>query len=254
VPGSHAPALDRIFEIKNGPLSFAFRDTGKDLLDHEHLAADNPKLRSLGFLERMKLMVGFSDNGAAANCIRDIGFWYIASVLLQSGIYDPTRGGGLWLGSDYGAKCLKLVGEPGKRRCVDRVWQAWRGALAGGGYLSATPASLVSFMLLLKQGRIVSADGCRRMLELLDKDAMPGRRTRSPFEEGLEKAFGAGSTIAFSKLGLTNVWSDVAYLERTAGGKTLRYVAAGLGGRKIEEMWKLIEALDGCIRQVNGVP
>ena len=77
--------------------------------------------RTHGFLQRQKLMIGFSNNSAATSCIADIGFPYIASVLMQTGLWDAARGGGLWLGEGYGGP-------------------AWRASLLGGGRSPRRPA------------------------------------------------------------------------------------------------------------------
>jgi len=66
------------------------------------------KIDALGFLERLRIMMGGlvpASNYATSTIVRDVGFLYIASTLLQSGLNDTNRNGGLWLGADYcGAK------------------------------------------------------------------------------------------------------------------------------------------------------
>ena len=49
------------------------------------------KLDALGFLERMRVMIGGvtpASNYATSTIVRDVGFLYLASTLLQSGLYD----------------------------------------------------------------------------------------------------------------------------------------------------------------------
>ena len=54
------------------------------------------------FLDWMKLMMGFSNDEAAGNCIRALSFPYINGVLGSAGFFDKTTSKGLWLSGDYG--------------------------------------------------------------------------------------------------------------------------------------------------------
>jgi subtilisin family serine protease len=56
-------------------------------------------LESLGFEERLRVAMGGlvpASNFIVSTIVRDVGFPYIASTLLQSGLYDPNRDGGMW--------------------------------------------------------------------------------------------------------------------------------------------------------------
>ena len=78
----------------------------------------------LGFWERLGISVGGdvpASNYATSTVIRDVGFPYIASTLLQTGLYDTNRGGGLWLGAAYWG--TNWIGAPGG----DRASAAQRG-------------------------------------------------------------------------------------------------------------------------------
>lgn len=84
---------------------------------------EKAKLNALGFLERMRVMIGGlvpASNFATSTIIRDVGYLYMASTLLQSGLYDSNRNGGLWLSADYWGKCWNTSG-----RC-------WSGPLGRG--------------------------------------------------------------------------------------------------------------------------
>lgn len=207
------------------------------------------KINALGFLERMRVMIGGlvpASNFATSTIVRDVGYLYIFSTLLQSGLHDTCRNGGLWLGADY--------------------WSSiWSGPL-GGGSQSATAGSLAAFMTLLVQGRLVSRDASVRMQRLMMKAPNPTPThpvTFSPFKKGLKQLPNKGSLkTVLSKLGLHKGVDDCAFIEREVDcgndrkGKkwklTLRYVAVGLRAKSETELEKLILELDKCILANNA--
>jgi hypothetical protein len=266
---SKAPQLPNVFSMPSGGTasSINFRSTGesrtklkeiKDAFKHAfepprgdkrtrlELAKDRSDsvaaMNALGFLERLRLALGGSvpaSNHAVASIVRDVGYAYIASTLLQSGLYDPARGGGLWLGSDY--------------------WSGtWMGAPAGGVAQSATAGSLAAFMTLLVQDRLVDSQSSGEMRLLLGKTPVPTTHPTiiSQFEEGLLQKVSASLIVrVLSKVGVFQGIDDCAFIERkldaTAGAKTLRYVAVGLRAHPTPkgpaEMKELIQLLDECI-------
>jgi len=248
-----APLLENVFaETKAGsPVTIEFKSTGETKAQLNTLIEDfnkrkrgaKQKLDALGFLERMRIMVGGlvpASNYATSTIVRDVGFLYIASTLLQSGLYDTDRGGGLWLGADYwGGK--------------------WRGAPGGGSAQSATAGSLAAFMTLLGQDRLVSPQASTEMRSLLKKEpnlTHPG--IVSWFKEGLKELKDGGSLKQiFSKLGAHSGVDDCTLIEREVdlggGKKLLRYVAVGLRARSAEELKSLILELDRCILSNNGL-
>lgn len=203
------------------------------------------ELARLGFYERVGIMAGGdvpASNLATSTVIRDVGYPYIASTLLQSGLYDTNRNGGLWLGADY--------------------WgTAWRGALGGGPAQSATAGSLAAFLTLLAQRRLVSPTASAQMAEMMRKLpslAVPG--TGSWFAIGLSRLQPPGSVkLLLSKVGLAGGGADdCAYIEREADAGAgrrlkLRYVAVGLRARDGSELEALIQELDRCILINNGL-
>jgi hypothetical protein len=201
--------------------------------------AAKKKFDALGFWERLGITVAGASDYAASTIVRDVGFPYIASTLLQSGLYDPSRGGGLWLGADYGPVI-------------------WKGALARGDAISATAGSLAAFMTLLAQRRLVSPEASGVMQFFMQK--VPS----SPFP-GFGSWFGNGlgqlGTLkkVLSKVGLARGGADeCAYIEREVddgkgGQKLLRYVAVGLRAKKGSDLQQLIIELDKCILANNGL-
>lgn len=200
------------------------------------------KVDALGFWERMGITIGGDvpvSNYTTSTIVRDVGFPYIASTLLQSGLYDTNRSGGLWLGARY--------------------WgSSWRGPLEGGPLQSATAGSLAAFMTLLVQRRLVSPEASGVMqffMRKIPNNPFPG--TGSWFEVGL-RSLGSLKTV-LAKVGLAGGGADdCAYIEREVndgkgGKKTLCYVAVGLRAKRGSDLENLIRELDKCILINNGL-
>ena len=178
---------------------------------------------------------------AVSTVVRDLGFPYIASTLIQSGLYDPSRGGGLWLGNDY--------------QGIE-----WNGALAGGDSISATAGSLAAFMTLLAQKRLISKEASEDMQFFLEKvPGVPFPGYGSWFKKGLQNPDRPLKSV-LSKVGQARNGADeCAYIERwvdngKGGKKLLCYVAVGLrakmDGSTLEQ---LIIELDKCILANNDL-
>lgn len=211
------------------------------------------KLEALGFLERMHVMVGGlvpASNFATSTIVRDIGFLYIASTLLQSGLYDTNRKGGIWLGGNF----LNIGWRPGLRGEKDLA--------------TASAGSLAAFMTLLAQDGLVSHSASSRMRSLMQIEPSNPRHptTQSWFEKGLARFGSQSPKKVLAKIGIGTEGRDTflhecAYIERDVdcgedkGGVgwelPLRYVAVGLGAKKVVELKKLIRELDRCIRASN---
>jgi V8-like Glu-specific endopeptidase len=245
---STLPNLETIFGTGAG---FPFRSTPARLPGSPSCAAEcddyvnlekvelygNGGDRQHGFLQRLKLMIGFSNNSAATSCIGDIGFPYIASVLMQTGLWDPARGGGLWVGAGYGGL-------------------SWRASPLGGAAVTASAGALAALLTLIARDLAVDSASSAAMRGLFNKDAYPGAYTRSGFKTGLNAELarrGQSPATVFSKLGLLGVEYDCAIIERDEGGKHLKYVAVAMNIASTTAMHKLIVALDQCIRTNNGL-
>jgi hypothetical protein len=196
---------------------------------------ERKKLDALGFWERMGIAIGGdvpASNFATSTVVRDVSFPYIASTLLQSGIYDTNRSGGLWLGADY-------------------YGRSWRGPLGGGHSQSATPGSLAAFMTLLEQRALVgpqASDDMRSVMKKRPTSTFPG--TGSWFLGGLSPL---PLKTALAKVGLAGGADDLAYIERDVEKTPLRYVAVALRARNGDELSSLIRELDKCILANNGL-
>jgi len=196
------------------------------------------KIKALGFLERLGIAVGGdvpASNLATSTVVHDIGFPFIASTLLQSGLYDTNRNGGLWLGADYFSS-------------------NWRGALAGGPAQSATAGSVAAYYTLLAQNALVSLSASTEMKTFLRKAPslrFPG--TGSWFHQGLLSLSNSGSIkTVLAKVGLAGGADDCALIERevdAGGGRKvlLRYVAVALRAKTGGDLEQLIRDFDKCI-------
>lgn len=219
-----------------------------------HVEAEKKKpavgeqIKALGFLERLGIAAGGAvpaSNLCTATVVSDVGFHYIASTLIQTGLFDRNRNGGLWLGADY-------------------VNTIWRGAPGGGNAQSATAGSLVAFMTLLAQGALVSQPASDQMVKMMTKPPPVFSGSGSFFLQGLTSR---PPTRVVSKIGLMDGADEVALIEREVeseveddqGQKTkqktkLRYVVAALRATKPDELASLIRELDDCILTNNDLP
>lgn len=110
---------------------------------------DAPTRRELG------LMIKVSDNEMAAKYSRELGLKPIQQVLNSYGLYDATHGGGLWVGKHYG-KGDERHGDP----------------VANHSH-AATVRQLLRYYLLLEQGKLVSPEASKTMLEILASPDIP---------------------------------------------------------------------------------
>jgi len=222
-------------------------EEARNKAEKEKPAAEK-EIKALGFLERLGIAAGGAvpaSNLATSTVVADIGFHYIASTLLQTGLFDPNRNGGLWLGADY-------------------VNTIWRGAPGGGHATSATAASLVAFMTLLAQGALVSKTASEHMAKMMIKPPTQFSASTSWFREGLASR---PPKRVISKIGLKDGADEVALIEReveaeveddqghkTKKNITLVYAVAALRAKDPLELQSLIQELDNCILANNDLP
>jgi hypothetical protein len=293
-----APNLENIFEVVPGnPMTVKFKhDASHYPPDHEvpparekgkppppPISHPPPRLGEFGdpsgkpFYERMFAMIDASNNITSGSCILDVGYLYIASALMQSGLFAPDRGGGFWLSAPYpGVNHAVLWIEspmPIHEDVPGRVNTSKH-------YQVASAVAGASFMTLLAQNKLVSPHASEEMKFLMNKmkpgkaDDWSGSETYSPVLEGLGPAASDNPddtkirktvTKALSKLGLngskaTRRISDSAYIERSAAGSghhptLLRYVISIVDLPPDQErmLGVLIKGLDECIQKTNGI-
>lgn len=101
------------------------------------------------------LMIKASSNEMAAKFSRQLGLKQIQEVINSYHFYDPTRGGGIWVGKHYG-QADERIGDP-----------------LGDHSHAATVRQLLRFYLLLEQGKLVSAEASRMMRQIFETSAIP---------------------------------------------------------------------------------
>lgn len=94
------------------------------------------------------LMIKKSSNELAAKYSLQLGLGQIRAVLEKYGLYDATRGGGIWVGKHYGVTGER-IGDP-----------------VGDHSHSSTIRQMLRFCLLLEQGKLVSPEASLRMREI----------------------------------------------------------------------------------------
>ena len=244
-----SPRLERIFADSPAgrPVGIGFRSTGENRARLDELAdafeqkasGSAANLDALGFLERLRIAMGGvvpASNYMTASIVGDVGFPYIASTLLQTGLFDLNRQGGLWLGLDYWGRF-------------------WIPAPRGGAVQNATPGAAAAFMTLLVQDRVTDTLSCREMRALIQKTPVPTTHPTivSYFEEGLTTLAGQGNIKSLlSKVGELSGADDCVFVRRRVdlgGGRTvdLRYVAVGLRASTTGLLKEVILGLDKCI-------
>jgi hypothetical protein len=258
-----APNLDSIFEFiaptlpgkgKGTPAKVQFKHNAHPL-DEDFLIADNDldSLVNTPFYDRMLLMIDQSNNAAAATCIMDLGYLYIASSLLQSGLFSPAHGGGLWLSAPYhplpaGARGKhESAQDYNKRVNYFKKWiphfKLWvpnplPSHRPGNqrNFQVTSPAAIAMFMALLAQNKLVSPHASSEMKQImnLNKDPAYGsgdRRLILPnyIAQFLDTDRGSHDLYDLaeieSKIGIgDDTIDDCAIIKRTIGHKTFRYV------------------------------
>jgi hypothetical protein len=241
-PKAGPPDLKRIFTMVHGGEGWKvdFTRSNKTIKDlaglHDQLEdSDVPTglalLDQLGFLDRMKLAIGWSDNIAAATCVRDVGYPYMAALTLQSGLYDydqqARKGpGGLWLGGDY---TKGAVAGP------------WKVSPVGEFPSAGTAKALATFMTLLARDRLVDPKASAEMRDLMDhlkiraelfKGVPEGQAVTVPssfFFQGLRHQ--VDLKAVYQKIGVVNVEHEAALIEVGGVDEPLprRYVLVALG-------------------------
>ena len=209
---------------------------------------------SRAFKDEFVQMIRISNNRIASRVILKLGFNYIASVLWQTGIYDPARGGGLWVGRAYAG---------GKY---------WHRDPVGNQSHGISPFSMARYMTLLAQGRLVSPEQSISMREYLSNTRFRIKFVRSLIRIGLSvnkdnpgQKNPAKRAVVFRKSGTMKgshrISHDATIILRTVcrdkackESVKLRYVATGASQHgAVSSMPSMGQKLDECIRRNNGV-
>jgi beta-lactamase class A len=175
--------------------------------------------------KKLEQMIRESSNSAATELMNQVGKEYIAEVLLSPRyrLYDPERGGGLWVGKDYGKAGL------------------WRRDPLHNLSHGATAMQVARFYYLLETENLVTPEYSREM-----KGVLADTRLRHKFVKVLERINPAA--MLFRKSGSWRTHhSDSVLVKRGGRG----YIAVALSDSAEGNRWlaEIIEALNDIIFQ-----
>ena len=223
------PNLATIFSATRKPkggFSVDFKSTGEELtaleiIHHalEHADEDpkvdaagkklaNKQFAALGFLERMKLMIRWSDNRSAGACIHALGFQYTNGTMMDLGLFIPKgKTGefehGIWIDHNYDGTTW---------------WGKSRKSLYFGVDVVAFP--LMKFLVALATDALISPEASQQMKVLMDRLIRDGHS--SYFEKSL---WPRNWNHLYSKVGRAgHTMNDCALVERVVAGFGQTYV------------------------------
>jgi hypothetical protein len=223
------PKLKRIFKVVGGPgaWKFVFSNSNMDYaaLDAMH---ENAIPASMGFRDRMKLSIGWSDNGATGSLVEDLGRQYINGALAAEGLYDRSSNKGLWLSGNY----------DGVARGV------WETKPDSGDAQGATAATVAAFLMLMDTDRLVDAESSKDMRENI---------MGVPWFHTTLQTNGRPAT-AYGKVGIDTGKDqdrhDCGVITRNEpGGLRFRYAAVALNAKNNGVLDDLIVKLDDLMKK-----
>ena len=110
-------------------------------------------------------MIKVSSNEMAAKYSREIGLKTIQAVIDKYELYDPLRGGGIWVGKHYGKDAERYPDPVGRHSHAATVRQVMR------------------FYLLMEQGKLASPEASKVMRQIFESPDIPHDQTK--FVKGL---------------------------------------------------------------------
>jgi beta-lactamase class A len=147
-------------------------------------------------------MIKVSSNEMAAKYSRDMGLRPIQAVIDQYKLYDPNRGGGIWVGKHYGKDAERNLDPVGKHTHAITVRQVMR------------------FYLLMMQGKLVSPEASARMREIFESPDVPHQQDK--FVAGL-----AGRT-GIKILRKSGTWENWAHDSAVIEGSNRQYILVAM--------------------------
>lgn len=186
-------------------------------------------------------------NWAASLLIDRVGVAYIGSVLWQSGLFHPKRGG-LWLKQLYGLSCGGLCTSNCcfPQHKIEKALQPVY-VTPSSGVHNASALSAVTYFTLMAQGRLAAnATSNRIRTDLASACSLFGRHQLPCHKQPMS-----------TKCGIWNGYNhDVALVERSIGsgctGKVIRYAVALLTYQASTlDFGKFLRDADALIQQNN---
>jgi beta-lactamase class A len=186
-----------------------------------------------GLITDLEAMIRRSSNESATRMIQILGFDRVRSVLTDDRykLYDPARGGGLWVGRAY-AKYSVRQPDP-----------------LGGISHGATALQVCRFYYLLANGRLIDRDCSRQMLALLSEPALHHK-----FVHSLKDS--TRLSRVYRKSGTWRQWHSDSALVWQEDGR--RYIPAALsedeqGERTLRDLIPMAEAVLRDISSPLGI-
>ncbi len=220
------PDLAKIFSVTaaaGGSVTVAFTSTGQSDSELDSLDADESyvSIRSLGFRERLRLMIRWSSNCGASTCIEDLGFQYLNGALRHAGLFTSPPPAGIWVGRHY------VCGGDTRRSQAFPVGSALVNQAAPDEVFHvATPRAVARMFRAIADGSLLpEAPLVAEMRSLLDKSGSP--RTGSFIYAGLAAAGGMPDPLpragmVLSKIGLgAHTTADCALISQSATSRFL---------------------------------
>lgn len=261
------PKLDKIFSFSaDGRVDFA---RATPALTDKHLdGAGELGVPKGKFHDWMRLMLRWSNNTAASHCILALGYFYINGALAQAGFFDSATNSGLWLSADYAKH--DWVRTPAEKKAnaagplLTPRWATAQRTIDGSrqrSNITATATQTARFMTLLALGKLVDADAKHKdpsdeMRTLMQAAIKCVPDSTCGIGSYVKDALDAPPSRPFTTLAAKKGYGDdkfsheCAIVERTVGGKNLRYVVVGLGSapnRRRRDLSDLFVRLDEAI-------
>ena len=167
--GNRLPRLSRLFKFYTSDFATIYRGrVGIVVKDHFGLSGSGPKLFFNEYiLEKLwpdslppprDEAPGFSGGEKAGLLIRYVGYAYVASVMIQSGLFRPDPVAGIWVKWDYNGRDLPDTGAWPDTENPIRTLPSVQ---------NITAKSVADFLTLLVQGRLVNQSASTEMLDIL---------------------------------------------------------------------------------------
>ncbi len=186
-----------------------------------------------GLITDLEAMIRRSSNESATRMIQILGFDRVRSVLTDDRykLYDPARGGGLWVGRAYATYSAR---HPDPLRGISH---------------GATALQVCRFYYLLANGRLIDRDCSRQMLALLSEPALHHK-----FVHSLKDS--TRLSRVYRKSGTWRQWHSDSALVWQEDGR--RYILAALsedeqGERTLRDLIPLAEAVLRDISSPLGI-
>ena len=225
------PQVDRIFTLSStGKIEFAIASPAITLADLDRAGEFGAPIGL--FQEWMRLMMRWSNNAAASRCVLALGYFYINGLFARSGFFNAGKG--LWVSGDYaGHDWVRTTAERSANAAGVALEPRWAAAQKRTKSNFVGNALQVGrLMTAMAQDTLADAGSCDEMRKLANQ--LSGGI--GSYAGSALTAVGRRPTALSSKIGFgdDSFSHDCAIIERTVGGKRLRYVAAVLGSAKTQ--------------------